>query len=247
MIIENNTKLIVMLCKLEENNRIKCHDYFPQKLGDMKIYDEMKIELISTSKVNDLSDLRERIFHITDIKLEKINVKEPFVVKQIHFTGWPDHGVPEVNYGFRYYSEMFNYVTKELKDEENNTPPVIHCSAGIGRTGTFISSYTLFLELTNQYKKLLKISNNEDLNNDKNCNLNKNMLENLNINSNKKCKTSNNINDLKEEHSNNFKFSIFYTVMKMKDSRCYSVENEFQYKFIYQYLIKLLKTFKIKK
>ena len=63
---------------------------------------------------------------------------------QIHFTCWPDHSIPENS-----YNEVVNIIkiVDKLKDDK---PVVVHCSAGIGRTGTFISVYNLYHEILEQ-------------------------------------------------------------------------------------------------
>ena len=58
----------------------------------------------------------------------------PFEVTQLHFTAWPDHGVPSNT------SVMLNIIrrVRKLHAYSNPTPLMVHCSAGVGRTGTFI-------------------------------------------------------------------------------------------------------------
>ena len=70
---------------------------------------------------------------------------------QIHFTGWPDHGIPETKNGkvFKVFCDIINKVD-ELNDKKD--PIVVHCSAGVGRTGTFVSMYLLEKEIDEQIK-----------------------------------------------------------------------------------------------
>ena len=56
-------------------------------------------------------------------------------VRQFHFTVWPDHGVPK--YGTALLS--FQKRIDKFHDRKNHGPMVVHCSAGVGRTGTFIT------------------------------------------------------------------------------------------------------------
>ena len=67
-------------------------------------------------------------------------------VKQLHFIGWPDKGIPNINEAYGAFLNMINYI----ETKKGNTPLVVHCSAGVGRTGTFIAIYTLYKEIVNQ-------------------------------------------------------------------------------------------------
>lgn len=56
------------------------------------------------------------------------------MVRQFHFTAWPDHGVPQ------YATSLLSYRRKVRSfDDPSAGPTVIHCSAGVGRTGTFLA------------------------------------------------------------------------------------------------------------
>ena len=59
---------------------------------------------------------------------------DPLEVIQLHFTAWPDHGVPDN------CAVMLNFVrrVRKLHPYSNPCPLLVHCSAGVGRTGTFI-------------------------------------------------------------------------------------------------------------
>jgi protein tyrosine phosphatase len=76
----------------------------------------------------------------TNLVIRKFNLKDNTTTReitQLHFISWPDHGVPEIN-------EVFDDFIKMLeKVDEIDTPVVVHCSAGIGRTGTFMSFYNV--------------------------------------------------------------------------------------------------------
>jgi protein tyrosine phosphatase len=132
-----DVKVIVMLCKLDENFKEKCANYWDTNLKNFKIE---KID----DTVNISHDIKIRKFRVT--KLEQCswigdNAKFFF---QIHFTCWTDHSIPENS-----YNEIINIIriVDKLKDDK---PVVVHCSAGIGRTGTFISAYNLYHEILEQ-------------------------------------------------------------------------------------------------
>jgi protein tyrosine phosphatase len=75
-------------------------------------------------------------FEVRQFRVEKTSTKsDPVKVKHFLYTAWPDHGVPQ------YTSSMVKFILDQIKpDMKSNTAPIIvHCSAGAGRTGTFIA------------------------------------------------------------------------------------------------------------
>ena len=70
------------------------------------------------------------------------------IITQIHYKGWPDHGVPDIRKEFN----SFLYMIQKVDELKGNGPVVTHCSAGVGRTGTFISIYILYQEIMAQIK-----------------------------------------------------------------------------------------------
>ena len=92
-------------------------------------------------KVEDLTDhLQRRTFHLTDTFTGHVNLP----VVQLHYTGWPDHGVPtgETMDSFRIMLDEF--ITFLLTKDEK---AIVHCSAGVGRTGTTIVLAHLIMNL----------------------------------------------------------------------------------------------------
>ncbi len=121
-----------MLCNVQEKGRPKCAKYWPSNKLSLS---KFNVELSAEDK--DLN-LISRKFTLKD----NTSSRE---VTQLHFISWPDHGVPEID-------EVYDDFVKMIeKVEECDSPVVVHCSAGIGRTGTFISFYSIH--------KLLKKNN----------------------------------------------------------------------------------------
>ena len=159
-----NVKVIVMLCKLDENYKEKCANYWDTNLKNYIIQ--------KTSETIQLNDgLRMRKFRIIRKDNNKDNNKENkeinnnYIINnnniynnnnkdigkdiiQIHFTCWPDHSIPESA-----YYKIIDIIHMVDKYKGGN-PVVVHCSAGIGRTGTFISLYNLYHEITDQINNL---------------------------------------------------------------------------------------------
>ena len=111
--------------------QVKCHKYWPETPGKAAFYTPVHI-YIQESLV--LAEYTVRTF-----SLQQDGNKTERIVRQFHFTVWPDHGVPE------YPSPLLQFVRKVMQEDPmKNGPMVVHCSAGVGRTGTFI---TLFSQL----------------------------------------------------------------------------------------------------
>ncbi|XP_078533352.1 receptor-type tyrosine-protein phosphatase mu-like [Lissotriton helveticus] len=122
MVWQEKSSLIVMLTGLVEQNKVKCEQYWPEQSDT---YGHFRVTLWST----DMSTS-----HVTrTFSLQKGNAPEK-TVQQLHYIHWPDHGVPSRPTGLLRLVEQMN----ALKSPDSG-PVIVHCSAGIGRTGTFIA------------------------------------------------------------------------------------------------------------
>uniref|UniRef100_A0A8C7M807 protein-tyrosine-phosphatase n=1 Tax=Oncorhynchus kisutch TaxID=8019 RepID=A0A8C7M807_ONCKI len=122
MVWQENTATIVMVTNLVEVGRVKCCKYWPD---DTEIYRDMKVTLIETQLLSE--------YVIRTFAVEKRGAHEIREIRQFHFTGWPDHGVPYHTTG------LLGFVRRvKSKTPANAGPMVVHCSAGAGRTGCFI-------------------------------------------------------------------------------------------------------------
>ncbi|XP_044016557.1 tyrosine-protein phosphatase Lar isoform X5 [Aphidius gifuensis] len=120
---ELRTSTIVMMTKLEERTRIKCDQYWPTRGSET--YGQMTITI---SDVQELATYSIRTFQVC-----RNGYSERREIKQLQFTAWPDHGVPEHPAPFLQFLRRVK--TLNLND---SGPLVVHCSAGVGRTGCFI-------------------------------------------------------------------------------------------------------------
>ena len=138
MVYENNSNVIVMLCNLTEGGSIKCENYWEKP--QMKKF-SVEIQNEEKSKMHTIRTLK--------LKIKEKN--EERIINQIHFTAWPDHGIPDISDGKVF--QDFCEINKKV-DEFNtqNNPIIVHCSAGVGRTGTFVSMYLLEKEINEQIK-----------------------------------------------------------------------------------------------
>ena len=132
---EYNVSLIVMLCNLKENNVDKCADYWHvQNLGHLRI------------KLLEEKEDQKGIFIRRISLFNKLKNKEKIFI-QIHLTYWEDHKALDGGY-FNKIIRIIQIIDGVKKKSYN--PCVVHCSAGVGRTGTFISLYNLYHEIIQQ-------------------------------------------------------------------------------------------------
>lgn len=138
MIILKEANLIIMLSKLQENNHFKCEQYWPKNETTPLIFPQFKIIQESEVFILDNSVLQRNfiIEFYNDINKNKVHVS------QLHVLCWPDHSVPEAEIGYKMIEVLISYVD-EYRNIHNDKPVVTHCSAGIGRTGTFYAIYNI--------------------------------------------------------------------------------------------------------
>lgn len=131
-----------MSCDIVENKISKCYPYYPRKneTNSGKINNEeketkkYKIKLLSEKNVG--KNLTERVFILQNPEKRKKKVAH------LHFKNWPDHGVPDIIENFETFEILNNYIYAYRK--RYDSPVLIHCSAGVGRTGTLISLFYIF-------------------------------------------------------------------------------------------------------
>ena len=131
MIIEQEVEIIVMLTGIIEKNIEKCAQYYPFKEGvkDVKDKNNNKTFEITNIKTEQMDEYTYRELEISYVSKPSEPIR---TVKQYHYTAWPDHGV------LQNPIDLINF-RKAVKQTETDNPIVVHCSAGVGRTGTFIA------------------------------------------------------------------------------------------------------------
>ncbi|XP_064781440.1 receptor-type tyrosine-protein phosphatase kappa-like isoform X2 [Oncorhynchus masou masou] len=120
MVWQEQSACIVMVTNLVEVGR--CYKYWPD---DAEVYGDFKVTFV---EVEPLAEYVVRTF-----TLERRGFNELREVKQFHFTGWPDHGVPYHATG------LLSFIRRvKISNPPSAGPIVVHCSAGAGRTGCYI-------------------------------------------------------------------------------------------------------------
>eukprot|EP00118_Oscarella_pearsei_P003290 m.13780 g.13780 ORF g.13780 m.13780 type:complete len:765 (+) comp25217_c0_seq2:97-2391(+) len=136
MIWENDARLIVMVTSEIENNRIKCYRYWPSEGGEDSKVEHGQFE-VSSQYFNDTGITITRGFSLLHMPSG-----ETRTVWHLQYVGWPDHGVPSDPETFLAFVEEMDTLRRHgnnTSDDPNMNPPtVVHCSAGVGRTGVTI-------------------------------------------------------------------------------------------------------------
>jgi len=137
MIWECESTLVIMLTTTVERGRIKCHKYWPDK-GVTSEFDNLEVTCIEEKTGENF------VFREFSILLKE--TEEERHVTQMAYLSWPDHGVPESS------QEFVEFVENVRSHRQGSlAPTIVHCSAGIGRTGVVILMETaLYLIEANQ-------------------------------------------------------------------------------------------------
>ncbi|XP_061627383.1 receptor-type tyrosine-protein phosphatase S-like isoform X19 [Phyllopteryx taeniolatus] len=123
MVWEQHTANIIMMTKLEEKSRVKCDQYWPTR--GTETYGLIQVTLLDTVEL--------ATYSVRTFALYKSGSNEKREVRHFQFTAWPDHGVPE-------HPTPFLAFLRRVKacNPADAGPMIVHCSAGVGRTGCFI-------------------------------------------------------------------------------------------------------------
>ncbi|CAI8013028.1 Receptor-type tyrosine-protein phosphatase F [Geodia barretti] len=127
MVWELDCPTIVMVTKLEEEDKRKCEQYWPSY--GSTTYGNVQVTL---KEAENLAEYSIRTFSITPLAGQSSAQMPVREVKQFHFLKWPDHGVPNYATALLHFRKRVH-----LYHPLKRGPMIVHCSAGVGRTGTF--------------------------------------------------------------------------------------------------------------
>ncbi|CAC5415244.1 unnamed protein product [Mytilus coruscus] len=130
MIWQEQVGKIVMVTQLEENRRNKCAQYWPQTVN--------KSMAIENYRLTMKKETYHTVYVYRLITVYEKTTQRERNIHHFHFIQWPDHGVPDsIN--------LVNFYRKVASEQHDQSGPmIVHCSAGVGRTGTFIAVDALY-------------------------------------------------------------------------------------------------------
>uniref|UniRef100_A0A673LY75 Protein tyrosine phosphatase receptor type H n=1 Tax=Sinocyclocheilus rhinocerous TaxID=307959 RepID=A0A673LY75_9TELE len=130
MVWEKRSQVIVMVTNCTESGRVKCEQYWPLDYTPC-LYGHLLVSVKSEDKFPSWT-------------LREFNVKNTRTVRHFHFTAWPDHGVPT---GTEELIQFRGRIRQHVESSFSAGPTIVHCSAGVGRTGTLIALDVLLQQL----------------------------------------------------------------------------------------------------
>ncbi|XP_033958621.1 tyrosine-protein phosphatase non-receptor type 3 [Pseudochaenichthys georgianus] len=129
---EQQTHTIIMLTTLTERGRTKCHQYWPHP-PEVKDYGHMRVKCHSEEC---------NLAYVTrQFTLTHTQRGEERAVTHLQYVAWPDHGVPDDP------SDFLLFISSVRERRRGEEPLMVHCSAGIGRTGVLITMETALAQL----------------------------------------------------------------------------------------------------
>eukprot|EP00730_Choanoeca_flexa_P000698 TRINITY_DN10302_c0_g1_i1.p1 TRINITY_DN10302_c0_g1~~TRINITY_DN10302_c0_g1_i1.p1 ORF type:complete len:1408 (+),score=183.31 TRINITY_DN10302_c0_g1_i1:254-4225(+) len=131
---EQGSQLIVMVTEEVEGGRTKCERYWPSEQGENGAicFADFKISLLKEQSTRD--------YVVRGLRVQHLSTGESRTVWHMQFTAWPDHGVPPAAPFLAFMDEIIELRSRLLGADSSSPawPTIVHCSAGIGRTGVLI-------------------------------------------------------------------------------------------------------------
>ncbi|NXS56836.1 PTPRV phosphatase, partial [Brachypteracias leptosomus] len=127
LVWEQNVCNIIMLTVCMENGRVLCDHYWPSESAPVS-YGQVRVHLLMQSSSEEWTMREFKLWH------EGLQAERH--VSHLHYTAWPDHGIPESTTSIMTFREL---VREHIQSTKDAGPTLVHCSAGVGRSGTFIA------------------------------------------------------------------------------------------------------------
>ncbi|XP_069313039.1 receptor-type tyrosine-protein phosphatase H [Eulemur rufifrons] len=135
LVWEQQSHTLVMLTNCMESGRVKCEHYWP--LDDQPCtYGHLQVTLVGEEVTE--------TWAVRDLQVLQVEEQKTLSVRQFHYLAWPDHGVPHSPDPLLAFWKMLRWW---LDQAVEGGPPIVHCSAGVGRTGTLIALDVLLRQL----------------------------------------------------------------------------------------------------
>lgn len=150
MVWEQHALVIVMTTRAVERGRAKCHQYWEPEEGSTQRHADLEIKTITVRAEPDCT--------VTELRVTCTRTEERRDIQHWQFTSWPDYGVPRcARATLRFLAGVRAAQASAVKalgdtwaGHTRGPPIVVHCSAGIGRTGTFCTLDTCISRLEDQ-------------------------------------------------------------------------------------------------
>jgi len=149
MVWQQQVSAIVMLCRLTESGICKCARYWPATVEEDDLIEVREAGL--EVRLRDFDD-QDNDFSVRNLELRHCESDSIRVITQYHYLTWPDFGVPHSTSTFL----KFLHAVSSKHPSTSDSPNIIHCSAGIGRSGTFILADTCLARMKQTQKSMTR-------------------------------------------------------------------------------------------
>jgi len=152
---QKNVRVIVMLTNLIEGlgfNANKCSQYWPNMVGSSRRYQDIDVQLYDRQEAPDY------LVHKLDVSKKDIS-KE---IVHVQCTSWPDRSAPKDASILLQLVEVVRVLSFQYNKTTDHQPPgpwLVHCSAGVGRTGTFIALDQLLKAVDDPSNQVIDVFN----------------------------------------------------------------------------------------
>ncbi|XP_072173215.1 uncharacterized protein [Diadema setosum] len=140
MIWEQRVNVVVMVTNTIEAGKDRCTVYWPEKMSSSVRFGQIDVTLRT------IMDRSDSVHRVLDVR--QVGGSEKLTVHQFHFLLWPDMGSPQQPTTLLSFTRAVKQAHQKFKGGPGGSSPIlVHCSAGVGRTGTFITLYCMLDQL----------------------------------------------------------------------------------------------------
>ncbi|XP_040834173.1 receptor-type tyrosine-protein phosphatase H [Ochotona curzoniae] len=135
LVWEQQSQTLVMLTNCVESGQVKCEHYWPLDAQPCT-HGQLRVTLVAEEVTENWA--------VRDLQLLHLDEQKTLSTRQFHYLAWPDHGVPHSPDPLLAFWKILR---QWLDQTAEGGPPIVHCSAGVGRTGTLIALDVLLRQL----------------------------------------------------------------------------------------------------
>ncbi|XP_058530214.1 receptor-type tyrosine-protein phosphatase H [Ochotona princeps] len=135
LVWEQQSQTLVMLTNCVESGQVKCEHYWPLDAQPCT-HGQLRVTLLAEEVTENWA--------VRDLQLLHVDEQKTLSTRQFHYLAWPDHGVPHSPDPLLAFWKILR---QWLDQTAEGGPPIVHCSAGVGRTGTLIALDVLLRQL----------------------------------------------------------------------------------------------------